>query len=130
MPIREILVHDLIEADGIYRIGYIEQDAVPRARACGKPQLRKDGDVVALIGYPRSLRPCPVVAALPQTGDGAAGRVGKDPWTIDDSSFFRCGERNLNHVDAEKGRVGILFRAPRRAPRHLLCRSDDAGPRT
>ena len=110
MPVGEVLVDDVVEPDGMHRIGDVHQDAVARAGARRQTDFREDGDVVTLIGHARGLRPRPVVAALPETRDVAGRRIREDAGTIDDPRLLRGGERHLDDVDAEEGGVRIFFR--------------------
>ena len=72
--------------------------------------------------------PDAVIAALPQTAEGASLRVGKDARLVDDCRLLRRADRDLDHVDAEERGVGVLVVGD--AARELLARSDLAGART
>ena len=84
MPVREILVGDGIEADGMNGIGDVQQDAVAGAGARREAGFGKHRDVVALVGHARLLRSRPLVATLPQSRNVAGRRVGEDPRAVDD----------------------------------------------
>jgi hypothetical protein len=130
VPIRKALVHHLIDPYRIDGIGHIQKDAVPRARPGGEAYLRKDGDIVALIGQPRSLGPGAVVASLPQAGDCPGTWIGEDARPVDNPGLPGRPERHLNHIDAEERRVGILLGIERRAPRDFVRGSNDTGSRS
>jgi hypothetical protein len=109
MPVREILVGHVIESHRVLRIADVEQDAVARAGACRKADLRIDRDVVTLIRDAGLLCAWPMIAAGPQARDGAGGDVRKDARTADDFCVLRRGQGYLNYVDAEQRRIRIFL---------------------
>jgi hypothetical protein len=94
----------------VHRVRDVEQESIAGAGARGETQLGKHGDVVTLSRDPGGLRSRTVIAALPQSTEFTRRRVSKYPWLIDDAGGLRCGERNLNDVDAEQGCIGIVLR--------------------
>ncbi len=108
------------DAHRVHRVRDVEQDAVAGARARGQAERGVDRDVVALVGDGGGLRAVAVVAALPETVNGAGLRVGKDARAGDDLRLLRMRQRNLDDVDAEQSGVGILVADRRLSSRPVL----------
>src|SRR5690242_16938571 len=56
MPERHVGVGSCVDADGMRRVMYVEQQAEARARSAGEADRRIHGNVVALIGAGRRAR--------------------------------------------------------------------------
>ena len=110
MPIGETRVDHFIHAQRILRVGYVEQNAIAGAGAGRQADFREGGDVVALIGDAGALGVGAMVAAFPEPGGDAGFGVGKDERPIDDPGPLGGSHGNLDHVDAEQRRFGILER--------------------
>ncbi len=110
----------------MHRVGDIQKDPVAGAGSRRQADFRKDGDVVALIRLRRLLRPRPVIAALPQPGDGAGRLVREDPRPVDDARLLRRLDRHLDDVDAEESGFRIFVRLQSRTSGKLLRRAHRA----
>ena len=102
VPVGKALIDNLVYALRVQRLGDIEDDAVARASACGNPEFRICCDVVALVGLTGLLRVIAVVAASPQTTQGARLGIGEHRGTDDDAGLARIVDRNLDNVDAKQ----------------------------
>src|SRR4051794_13781738 len=122
MPVGEILVEDLVEPRWMLGVRDIQQDAVTRAGSGCQADLRKHGDVVALVRRAGALRTLAVRAAHPEAGDVAGGGIGEDARTIDDLRVAWPGERHLDHIDTEERGVGVVLRFASRAAVEFLGR--------
>ena len=107
MPVGESRIDDFVHARRIERIRNVEDDAVARARPASDSQRREYRDVVALVGHTGFLRFIAMVAALPQAGKPAGLLIGKNRGAGDDARPVRCGNRNLDDIDAEQRRALI-----------------------
>ena len=70
-----------------------------------------------------------VVAALPQAGDVAGLGVPEDERPVDDAGLLGVRQRNLDDVDPEQRRVGVLRRRLVRAAFELVTRPHRGGAR-
>ena len=128
VPVGEVGVYHFVQAHRVHRVRDVQQDAVPRARARGQADLRKDRDVVALVGEPGFLGALAVVAALPESAELPRLRVREQARHADDAGLFRVRERHLDHLDAEVGGVGILLRGQPRATGQFVARTHARRP--
>ena len=110
VPVCETWVDHLVEPNRIHGIRNIEKDAVSGTRSGGETDFRKHGDVVALVGLARLLRPWPMFASLPQTCDRTGIGIRKDARSVYDARLLRSRDRDLDDVDAEKSGVRIFAR--------------------
>ena len=129
MPVGEILVGHEVEALRVHRIRDVHQDAVARAGAGRQARLGHHRDVVALVGDAGLLRARPVIAAGPQPGDGAGGRIREDARTGDDGGLLRGLQRHLDDVDREERGVRVFLRIEARAAGEFLARAHGARAR-
>ena len=113
----------------MHRIGDVEQNPVARAGTGGQADVRKHRDVVTRPRDPGALRSRAVVAPLPQAGERAGRGIGEDARLTDDARFLGGGQWDLNHVDAEERRVGILLRIFPGAACELVRGSHDPSAR-
>ena len=120
VPVCKALVDDYVNALWIQRIGDVEQNAVARARAAGDAEVRKHGDVVALIGLIGLLRIVAMITTFPQTRQVARLGIGKHCGAGDDACLGRIVDRDLDHVDA-KQRGPVIARHFVDATFHLLA---------
>src|SRR6266550_5468618 len=100
MPVRKVRIDHSGDSFRMHRIAYVEQDAVPRARASREADSRVDRDVVAHVRLRGGLRSGPVRSAEPQSSDGAR-RVGENSRGVDYPSVLGSGDRYLDDVDPE-----------------------------
>src|SRR5690606_36844799 len=125
VPVGEVLVDHGVDAAGVHRVRDVEQDPVAGAGAGGEPDLRVDGDVVALVRLGAGLGARAVIPAGPEAGD-VAGLIREDARLADDARQVRGGEGDLDHLDAEVRDVRVLGRAQGRAALQLGAGAGDA----
>ena len=65
MPVCEPFIRDDVDSLWLPRVCDIKNDAVPGASPRGNVRLRKNGDVMTLIGLRRLLGAITVITALP-----------------------------------------------------------------
>ena len=101
MPVREVLVTDIVESHRVHGIVNVQQDPVPRAGPSGQADFGVNRDVVALVGLGGFLGARAMIAARPETRYRTSFGISKNTRAIDDRRRLRPGERNLDHIDTE-----------------------------
>src|SRR6202043_2933112 len=98
MPVRVVRIIHGIQSLGIYRVPYVKQNSIPRARARCQADRRVHGDVVALVSVRRLLRALLAWgAAVIQAVDRASARIDKYSRTRYNLRFLRRSHWNFDH---------------------------------
>ena len=111
MPVRIVRIVYGIHAFRVDGVPYIEQYPISRTRPSGQPDLRKDRDVVALVGFDRPSAGVMRARTL-QSVYRTRCRIAENARCRYDLSVLRCGQRNLDHLDAKPRRIRILISRP------------------
>ena len=82
---------------------------------------------MALVGAASGLSTGTVVPALPEAGDLTRLRVREEAGHVDDLRISWRSQRHFDHLDPEKGGIGILIRVQSRTSRHFSSRTYGAG---
>ena len=137
VPERKIRIRRGGNPNRMGHVADVEQKTVAAAGTAREADGRIDGDVVTLgraatgAGLGRTRR------AVGRPGEfggvdqvGMAGRDGQvleDPGRADDLGLLRRGERHLDDLDPEQGRVRIVFRHRPRATRQFFVGANAGG---
>ncbi len=102
MPVRETFIDDFINTSGFQWVRNIKYNAIARAGPGCNICLRKNRNIVALIGLARLLSVVPMVPTLPQTCQTARFLISKHCRAINYSGFGWVSDWNFDNVNSKK----------------------------